>query len=248
MNKQNGFSLVELAIVFLIVAILLGGLIPILSTQHDASVAAENQRRLVDARDALYGYALSHGRLPCPASATDGAGTERVSNGQCSQTAGVLPWVTLGVADTDGYGRRLTYRVTPEFARSVPQTVFGGTCTNATIPPNPPSPPLAASFALCSVGNITIVDDHEGRTIATQIPAVVISHGKNGNGGYSQQGTRLANGSDQSEIDNQLTNDGTSTHDTRFVSKPQTETYDDTVVYLSPSLLFQRMIAAGKLP
>jgi hypothetical protein len=77
---------------------------------------------------------------------------------------------------------------------------------------------------------------------------VVISHGKNGNGAYTSMGTQLAAGADADELDNQLTAGGTTMANTNFISKTPTATFDDLVAWLSPNILFNRMVTAGKLP
>lgn len=229
-------------------ALVLGGLLPTLSAQHDAAQSAETSRRLTDARDALYGYAVSRGRLPCPAipAGTDGNEVVTTSShdgttyGNCRYSAGVLPWVTLGIPETDAWGRRFTYKVTGEFGRSVPQWHFNGSCSSDL------TPPKYAAFALCSEGDMTITDGTT--TTATKIPAVIISHGKNGYGGYTSYGTRLQNGTDTAEIQNQLNGSGTTTINNTFISKMQNDTYDDLVVYVSAPILFSKMSAVGKLP
>lgn len=68
---------------------------------------------LKEARDALIGYAATHGRLPRPAR---DAGSGREFDGRCDSEqscTGFLPWVTLGIAPGDGWGRLLRYSVTP---------------------------------------------------------------------------------------------------------------------------------------
>jgi type II secretory pathway pseudopilin PulG len=251
---QKGFALIELAIVFLIVGLLLGTVLPLLSIQHDNAQIADTQKRIIDARDALYGFALANGRLPCPASASSMTGIEVIANNNqtnttnCTYAAGVLPWVTIGGPDVDAWGRRFTYRVTGEFARVVPQQHFNGTCNNGGDPPEPITIPKYASFALCSQGDLTIQDTKNGNTIAWRVPAVIISHGKNGYGAYTAAGTQLGSSSDPDEIKNQLTTNGTNTTDLKFVSKGQTATYDDLTAYLTTSLLFTRMAAVSKLP
>jgi len=72
---QPGFTLAELAIVTAIVALLLGGMMAMVSAQTDQRNWNDTQSRLEAARDAILGYAIVNGRLPCPANSTS-AGAE----------------------------------------------------------------------------------------------------------------------------------------------------------------------------
>lgn len=56
---QHGFSLIELAIVLVIVTILLGGLAVPLSAQIEARRIAETRKIMEEAREAIMGYAMS---------------------------------------------------------------------------------------------------------------------------------------------------------------------------------------------
>ena len=60
MKNQQGFTLIELAIVLVIVTILVGGLAMPLSAQIQARRIAETNRTLEEAREAIIGYAMSH--------------------------------------------------------------------------------------------------------------------------------------------------------------------------------------------
>lgn len=248
-KKTWGFSLVEMAIVLVIIGLLLAGALMPLSAQMEQRRISETQKALDEINQALIGFAVAYGRLPCPAPATTatgaaGAGLEPtpILAGGCANAAGVLPWATLGVNETDTWGRRYTYRVTAEFARTASgQTTFAGGCV-------PLTNPLYAAFALCSQGDMTIKSTAAGSTVSSNIPAVVISHGKNGNGAYTSQGTQLPLGADADELDNQLTAGGTGTANTTFISKTPTPTFDDLAAWVSPNILFNRMVAASKLP
>lgn len=116
-RESSGFSLVEMAIVLAIVALLLGGLLPTISGQMEQQHRNETSKYLDEVRDALLGYAVANGRLPCPD--TNGDGTE---NAPCTSTAtqqfGTLPYNNLGVGNKDAYGKELVYAVTKEFASS----------------------------------------------------------------------------------------------------------------------------------
>ena len=80
--KIRGFTLVEMAIVLVVVGLLVSAFLTPLRMQIELRNNSETQASLLEIRDALIGYALSHnaldGRpfLPCPD--TDGDGVEYV--------------------------------------------------------------------------------------------------------------------------------------------------------------------------
>ncbi|HUW51580.1 MAG TPA: prepilin-type N-terminal cleavage/methylation domain-containing protein [Sulfuricella sp.] len=252
-RQSSGFTLVEMAIVLVILGLLLGGLLMPLSAQIEGRRISETQKALDEINQALIGFAVANGRFPCPALATTptgsaGAGLEATTGAGAALTCtnvngvGVVPWATLGVAETDSWGRRYTYRVTVEFARGATgQTTFGGGCA-------PPTNPLYTAFALCSQGTMTVLSTGGGSTVSSNVPVVVISHGKNGNGAYTSLGTQLPAGADPDELDNQLTTLGTAMANNNFISKTPTAAFDDIVTWVSPNILFNRMVAAQKLP
>lgn len=246
---HQGFTLTELAVVLFIIALLIGGLLVPLGTQRDLDQRQQTKTVLRDIHDALTGFALANGRLPCPADATiavgaNNAGLEAVSAAggpcacntaatdiatvggvACSDTApgsvvGVVPWATLGLPETDVTGGRFTYRVTTRFSRvATGQTDFG--CT-------PAANPTTAAFALCSLGNLSVLPaTGSAAPLAAQTPAVVISHGANG-----------TNTTNADELDNL---DGNAS----FVSNVN---IDDQVIWISTFSLLNRMLTAGRLP
>lgn len=229
---QTGFSLVEMAIVLVIIAILLAGLLPTISGQMEQQRRTETRKQMDEIRAALIGYAASQTppRLPCPARPTLATGTAGAGVADCTiipTRTGVLPWVTLGTSETDAWGRRFTY--------AVASSVVGGD--------------FATSFTLSSTGNLSVLSSSSGNCltfpltgcVGNNIPAVIISHGPNGFGAYTQQGTKLQNSTDIGEQTNYAGG-------INFVSQDTTPTFDDLVVWLSPNTLFNRMVAAGKLP
>lgn len=222
--KARGFTLVELAVSLVIIALVLGLLVVPLSTQFDQQKIAETQKQLDYIREAVLGFAIANGRLPCPATPTTptgtaGAGTENKPGASCVIVGdGALPWVDLGVPETDAWGRRFTYRVTAAFA-------------------DDPSS-MQASFLLTDNGNITVTDG--SANIATTIPAVIVSHGKNGLGAFQSNGTQLA-GAAGNELENANDN-GT------FISRAQAPDFDDVLTWVSANTLKSRMVAANRLP
>jgi prepilin-type N-terminal cleavage/methylation domain-containing protein len=205
-RRQGGFTLTEIAIVLFIVALLLGSLMLPLAAQVDTRDNADAQKAMSDIREALIGYAASRAGkpyLPCPG---DANGVEEVRvGGACPNIEGNVPWNTLGLGRSDPWNRSYRYRVTPAFSNSI-------------------------GFMLTSAGTLRLCTDNTcAATVATGIPAVIWSKGKNGVGANANE---VAN------------SDG----DNDFVSKEPDPNYDDLVIWLSPNILFNRMIAASRLP
>ena len=238
-RPSRGFTLTELAVVLVVVALVLGGLLSPLATQMDVRMTAETRKDLADIREALLGFAVINGRFPCPGAATTasgvaGAGLEAAhdAGGNCPNASGVVPWVTLGVPETDAWGQRYTYRVTPAFAQRV-------------------SPPRSAAFDLGTAGTLDVRSATVGGTmVAGGLPVVVVSHGANGRGGYNRAGLQLPSGEVVDEIDNQLTNAGTAMANAVFVSRARNPDsgFDDEVGWVPRAILVSRMIGVGKLP
>jgi len=238
-RPSPGFTLTELAVVLVVVALVLGGLLSPLATQMDVRMTAETRKDLADIREALLGFAVINGRLPCPAAATiasgvAGAGLEAAhdAGGNCPNASGVVPWVTLGVPETDAWGQRYSYRVTPAFAQRV-------------------TAPRSAAFDLATPGTLDVRSAAVGGTmVAGGLPVVVVSHGANGRGGYNRAGVQLPSGEVVDEIDNQLTNAGTAMANTVFVSRARNpgSGFDDEVSWVPRAILVSRLIGVGKLP
>jgi prepilin-type N-terminal cleavage/methylation domain-containing protein len=226
----RGFTLVELVISLAIIGLLLGMLMVPLNAQVDQRRTSDTQRELQLISEALMGFAVANGRLPCPAVPTTantavGAGLENKPGTDCAGVAsgaaeGVIPWATLGVPETDAWGRRFTYRVTAEFANDPP---VGG---------------MQSTFTLTDNGNATVTNG--AANIATSIAAVMVSHGKNGAGAYLSDGTRMALGvGDEGE---------NSDADNTFVSRTNAPDFDDLVGWISPNVVKSRMVAGNRLP
>ena len=115
----RGFTLIELAVVIAIVGLLLGSLMVPLATRVQARQIGETHRILRDAREALYGFAIANGRLPCPASSMSSGLESPVGGGVCTNPHdGFLPAATLGIMPTDAegfaidsWGNRICYAV-----------------------------------------------------------------------------------------------------------------------------------------
>lgn len=115
----RGFTLTELAVVMIILALLVGGLVFPLSAQREVQKLRQAESSLHDIREALLGYAAIHGSLPCPDTDTDRtAAGYGVAETSCTSTAqeGYLPFKSLGLLETDPWEQRWRYRVDALFA------------------------------------------------------------------------------------------------------------------------------------
>lgn len=230
-QRQSGFTIVEIAIVLLVVGLMIGGLVAPLSSQLEQRRVGETVRAMDEAKEALMGFALRNGYLPCPAiSAADGR-EDRAGNA-CNKRFGYLPWATLGVGRLDGWGRVLAYSVTPAFADST------------------------AFFTLSTKRDITIATrgvsgDLAPSTDVEDIPAAILSFGRNGYGGTSDQNTRILDtGNNNIDEKTNLQSGGVA-----LISRPASTDpraaggeFDDIVTWISPNILYNRMVAAQKLP
>ncbi len=153
-RANRGLTLTELAVVFAIVALLVGGAMMTISAQIEQRNGDETLRRLNAAADALIAFAIVNGRLPCPAryvsAASNSAGQESFCNaatgtctggetltlqthGNCSNFYdGYVPATSVGATPVDSagftvdaWGNRLRYAVARDF--------FNPSCT--TVPP-----------------------------------------------------------------------------------------------------------------
>jgi prepilin-type N-terminal cleavage/methylation domain-containing protein len=245
-HHADGFSLVEMAVVLAIVGLLLAGLLLPLGTQLEQRQITETTRRLEEARDALIGFAIVNGRLPCPATAAAGTGDEAppVVTGICTTNySGFLPAKALGFQPTDssGYaldawGNRIRYAVSATTwgtaARFTKQNVSTDPWTVTTVP---------ADLVVCNASPATVTnttcDANTGVTNQNTVVAVVFSTGKNTATGGT--GTNEARNLD----DNAL-----------FVSRNPDPSgaaggeFDDVLVWIPVGLLYGKLIAAGVLP
>jgi prepilin-type N-terminal cleavage/methylation domain-containing protein len=223
----SGFTLVELAIVLVIVALLTGGLLLGISAQRNVAENAEAQRQLENVREALLGFAMTNGRLPCPARPDLAAGTE-----DCALEHGVLPWATLALPETDPWGRRFTYYAGSAFTGALPAGSLASfsLSTNGKANVREPVPP-----PLCPP---TV-----GKTIASDLSAVIVSHGSRGAGGRLPDGTRIAG-----DVCDEAENADAASTNPMFVAGASNAAFDDLVVWIAPSILKSKMVAAGRLP
>lgn len=233
-RHRRGFTLTEVAIVLTIVGLLLTMLLPLLGAQLDQRNVHETRQALAEAQEALIGFAVANGRLPRPAtSAVDGAEAPVACASETACT-GFLPWQTLGVRHTDGWGKLLRYSVTPAFANA------GFTLA---------TPATKKLQSRDGAGNLVYQVGNASACSAANpcAPAVVYSAGKN-NWGTRADGTAVGDASATNADEDR--NDSATT---LFIVRTPAAAgaggeFDDLVGWLPTTVLFNRMVAAGRLP
>lgn len=258
-RHQRAFTLVELAVVLLIVALLLSTLMYTLSAQSDQRTREQTQRTLEQAREALIGFAIANGRLPCPASSASNGVEAPNGGGDCTNyNDGFLPAVTLGFQPTDAAGYAVdawNNRIRYSLARNLSP----GTCTvphftvRNTLKQNGISClPSGTELLICkstqsapapAVGNCGAADNAVTNT--GTVVAIVFSPGKN----FSQAQTAAA-ATAASRFDEAANLDGNTVYimHTPAPSGAAGGEYDDQMVWIPVGVLYGRMAAAGVLP
>lgn len=224
-HRQPGFTLVELAIVLVIVALLTAGGLLFTRIQTDRARAAETKAALEEAREALLNYAAVNNVLPCPAKNNSTTGISDLCSG--TSTRGLIPWADLGIQGMDAWNHRLAYQVTTALT-SVP-------------------------VKLNTPGNVTLRANAGAATnlaTTTAVAFAIWSYGQNGYYATTPEGTQIA-APPASNTDEIANRPGSITE---IVSHVQTDLgvpngeFDDTVSWTSRFVLLGRMLEAGWEP
>ncbi|MDO9052744.1 MAG: type II secretion system protein [Gallionella sp.] len=272
-HPQNGFTLVEMAIVMFVMALMLGTGLTVLSAQQDQRRIEETTTNLDEAREALIGFAITNVRLPCPASAASG-GLESFctsATGICTETTtlqthgrcakpydGFIPAVTLGIAPINTQGQLFdTWKNPVRYAitnANDASNIFYFSASpdgirtrwNSGIMPAPDLRVCSTSTGL-TYATPDSAECATGRTLTNNGVAVIYSLGKNFiNGGRNGDEAHNPNPNQPVAIPS----------DRAFVFHEATPAeavtmngeFDDQLIWLSQYTLFNRMVQAGKLP
>ena len=276
LTRQAGFTLIEIAIVVLIVTILLGYTVAMFPVQQELKQYREVEREMDEIVEHLIGFAQVNGRLPCPDTNSDinGSGTNGVIDGQedtddeidnftgaagadtlidsCKAFSGFVPVGTIGMSGdisasgnlVDPWGQPYRYHVSnadvsvtgvidlvsPNGVRQEGLANVGPAlnlviCADSTNP--------SAADVACPVAADTIV---------ANAAAVIYSSGRD-----------RADVAVASNIQNENRDDfQNGTNDLIYTSSVRSDVanaeYDDKLRWISPNLLFSKMIRADQLP
>lgn len=242
MKNNSGFTLIEMAIVLALIALILGTGLTLLSAQQDQRRIEDTNTLLNDAQEALIGFAVANGRLPCPATSTSNGVESPIGGGACTIALnGFLPAVTLGLSGTDANGyltdawrlsqARIRYAVTTANTNTA-TTGDGIKTTTMTV--------FAPDLNVCdSATGITATTCGTATQLASKAVAVIYSLGKNGatGGAGTDEAANLNN--DPVFVSHSITS---------AKDNPANGEFDDQITWLSPYILFNRMVQAGRLP
>jgi len=253
--SQKAFTLVEVAIVLIIVGLAVGGILSSLSAQVEQQKLNETRNTISNVKEALLGYAMANGRFPCPAVAPNpGVVTalESPSNASTASVActnplnGYVPGVTLGLTPTDTYGYVLDGWNNPiHYAISnvtyldpvaPPVTYFVFTNSSGMQKAGMQTMASQTLLSICSTGTgITAgLCASATDTVNNNSVIVVYSTGKNTSTGGTGTDEAANLGSDKA-----------------FVSHPPyagANEFDDIVEWISPNSIFSRLVQANQLP
>ena len=208
---RTGFTLIEVAVVMFLVALLATAGLIVLSSQVENAAYAAVKKKQEAIKDALVAYLAKYNRLPCPnvkrgggplttagviefstAAPPDGFENRSTPNNvttPCANSFGVVPYATLGLSREqalDGWENYFSYAI-------------------SNTPGAPPSLntdwSLTGNFFVGNAGGLTVTEkDTNGNVTAipanpnaippTGAVAVIISHGKNRSGAFTVKGTR----------------------------------------------------------
>lgn len=216
---QHGFTLAELAVVLVILALLSGSLLVPLGSRMEARDRQLTLERLRDIQQALTGFAIIHGRLPCPSTEADPAhpdyGVEDAS--PCSfSLEGRLPWRTLAMPATDAWGQERLHADeawTGHWRYRVDRAFTQAPITAASLPTD----------------NLQIRSHHDLHITVTDSQAVALV--------FSTGANRTADG----------LNAGYSATQPRYQAGEATASFDDLLIWIGRPLLIARLAQAGRL-
>ncbi len=116
--RKDGFTLIEVAIVLVILGLIIGLGIPMFKMLMQQNKLTEDRATVKEAKQALIGYAYARGGFPKPV----------IANG-----LKLLPYSTLGVRETDANGHQLIYDVNNNLTIDATGGDVGTFCQNVAL-------------------------------------------------------------------------------------------------------------------
>jgi prepilin-type N-terminal cleavage/methylation domain-containing protein len=257
-SPQFGFTLVEIAIVLLIVTILLGYTVAMFPVQQELKQYRGVQAEMNSVIEHLIAFAQVNGRLPCPDTSTDSDTSgntidgeeDRVGINDCEAYFGFLPARTIGMSGkynaagmlVDPWGSGYRYAVSDidasgdgDFDLVTANGIRDEGIANV-------EPDLFICDDSAVIGNdidCTVSGADSGEVVGADgaVAVVIISLGKD----FEIPATSNIQAENIDDIDNGRL-------DKVYIFSPRRDDYDDVVKWISTNLLFSKMIEADQLP
>ena len=249
--RQSGFTLIEIAIVLLIVVIILGYTVAMFPVQQELKQYRTAEKEMDLIIDELIAFAQVNGRLPCPDTNAGGGTIDGLEDqilpaaNDCEAYFGFLPARTLGINGKYGNDGVMI---------DVWGSGYGYAVSEVDIGPNGDIDLVTANgvrdeglsnvvpdLFICddsdTAGDDVTCADVSGDDVVTNVAAVVISLGKD----LDIPATSNIQAENLDDF-----HDGTD--DKVYIFSARRDDYDDLVRWVSTNLLYSRMIEAGQLP
>ena len=189
-TRHRGFSLVEMAVVVVLMSIFLTLGMAAFNAQVGSAALSTTKKKQEIIRDALVAYLRDFKRLPCPEvtafagnapTGVEGRQTAGNPATNCASFWGTIPYTDLGLSRDvalDGYENFFTYYVSSAQSTAEPNWAM----TSAVGVPG---------FGVGNPGRFAITENGTATTLSKNLATVVIvSHGSNGLGAFTSKGTR----------------------------------------------------------
>lgn len=199
LGNDQGFTLVELSVVVVIIALVMTLGLGALNAFLGSAASSETKARQARFKEALIAYLGSNKRLPCPdvpnntngtGDATGVTGIEDRSAGVCVSPNGVIPYASLGLAREmaeDGWGNYMSYQVFLEATGACPGINVDWTSTNC-FGEGKAGGLWVYGGTLANPENLAFFNPASTPPADSRAIAVIVSHGPNGLGAWTRQG------------------------------------------------------------
>jgi prepilin-type N-terminal cleavage/methylation domain-containing protein len=205
-RKKTGFTLLELAIVLVILSLMVSGIASMATQNTRREKSTDLQKRMDAIETGLMNFRRKNGRLPCPADATllitsQYFGVETITAGACTNGASYTSGHSPSAAQAANFydGTNTVAGAVPVKALALPDEYAFDPWGNRFFYAVDKRMTAAAAFTTYSIsaggiGTLTIVDGSGNNRTTTAI-ALLMSYGPNGHGAYQYNGTVKSFGS-----------------------------------------------------